>query len=281
MGRNENTAVFQDTEKLCKTNEILIQAVRHSSENQRFVPESETIAPSNGTDKRYETSATLTVSKKRTLEAASCYKGLKTAVLNFASAVNPGGGVTKGASAQEEALCRCSSLYFNLNERSMWDSFYTPHRTARNPLHNDDCIYTPDVVVFKSDTSNPELLPEMEWYKVNVITCAAPNLRERPGNSMNPGDGNTPARLTDKELLAIHEKRLRRILDLAVTEGNEAVILGAFGCGAFLNPPRIVARAMKNVVKERRHDFKVIEFAVYCPPRDDSNYRTFERVMNF
>ena len=98
---------------------------------------------------------------------------------------------------------------------------------------------------------------------------------------MNPGDGNTPARLTDKELLAIHEKRLRRILDLAVTEGNEAVILGAFGCGAFLNPPRIVARAMKNVVKERRHDFKAIEFAVYCPPRDDSNYRTFERVMNF
>ena len=94
------------------------------------MPESETIAPSNGTDKRYETSATLTVSKKRTLEAASCYKGMKTAVLNFASAVNPGGGVTKGASAQEEALCRCSSLYFNLNERSMWDTSSTTGSTS-------------------------------------------------------------------------------------------------------------------------------------------------------
>ena len=281
MGRNENIAVFQDTENLCKTNEILIQSIRHSRENQKLILESEEITPMTTTGRRYETQAALTVSKKRTLEAASGYRGQKTAVLNFASATNPGGGVTRGSSAQEEAICRCSTLYLNLNERSMWDGFYLPHRAARNPLHNDDCIYTPDVTVFKSDTAAPGLLPQEEWYKVNVITCAAPNLRERPGNSMNPGEGNTPARLTDQELLAIHERRLKRILDLAAAEGNEVVILGAFGCGAFLNPPRIVARAMKNVVKERRHDFRVIEFAIYCPPRDDSNYRTFDRIMNF
>ena len=37
----------------------------------------------------------------------------------------------------------------------MWDGFYTPHKQARNPLHNDDIIYTPEVTVFKSDTNNP------------------------------------------------------------------------------------------------------------------------------
>lgn len=281
MGRNENITIFQDTERLCKTNDLLVQAVRYSSKNQKLISGSKEFMPSGCAEKKYEASASLTVSKKRTLEAASYYKGQKTAVLNFASATNPGGGVIKGSSAQEEAICRCSSLYFNLNEKAMWDGFYSPHRAGRNPLHNDDCIYTPDVVVFKSDTASPVLLPEEDWYKVNVITCAAPNLRERPANSMNPGDGNTPVRLSDRDLLAIHEKRLGRILDIAAAEENEVIILGAFGCGAFLNPPRIVARAMKNVVKERRYDFKAIEFAVYCPPRDDSNYRVFERIMNF
>lgn len=281
MGRNENVTVFQDTVKLCKTSEALIQSVRFSSKHQKLISESKEITSSDGTGKKHETPAALVVSKKRTLEAAAQYKGQKTAVLNFASATNPGGGVIKGSNAQEESICRCSSLYFNLNEKVMWDGFYSPHRAARNPLHNDDCIYTPDVAVFKSDTSNPELLPESEWYKVNVITCAAPNLRERPGNPMNPGDGDSPARLTDRELLAIHEKRLRRILDIAAAEENEVIILGAFGCGAFLNPPRVVARAMKNVIKGRRHDFKVIEFAICCPPRDDSNYKVFERIMNF
>lgn len=281
MGRNENISIFQDTERLCKTNEKLIQAVRYSSKNQKLILESKAYTVSDRAGKSKEAAASLTVSKKRTLEAAAQYKGQKTVVLNFASATSPGGGVMKGSSAQEEALCRCSSLYFSLNEKSMWDGFYSPHRTARNPLHNDDCIYTPDVVVFKSDTANPELLPEEDWYKVNVITCAAPNLRERPADSTHSGENSTPARLTDRDLLAIHEKRLRKILAIAAAEENEAVILGAFGCGAFLNPPRIVARAMKNAVKERRYDFKVIEFAVYCPPRDDSNYKIFERILNF
>ena len=33
-------------------------------------------------------------------------------------------------------------------------------------------------------------MPENEWYKVNMITCAAPNLREKPSNMMNSGDGD-------------------------------------------------------------------------------------------
>ena len=31
---------------------------------------------------------------------------------------------------------------------------------------------------------------EKDWYNVDVITCAAPNLREKPGNIHNPGDGD-------------------------------------------------------------------------------------------
>lgn len=87
------------------------------------------------------------------------------------------------------------------------------------------------------------------------------------------------AKITDKEVLQLHEKRLRRILDVALSEGNQVVILGAFGCGAFANNPMIVARAAKNVVEDYRYAFKVIEFAVYCSPRDMENYKIFERTF--
>ena len=50
----------------------------------------------------------------------------------------------------------------------------------RMSLSNDDIIYTPGVVVFKTDTSAPATMPESEWYEVDVITCAAPNLRDNP-----------------------------------------------------------------------------------------------------
>ena len=185
----------------------------------------------------------------------------------------------KGSSAQEESLCRCSTLYPSLTERTIWEEFYAPHRRQRAPLHNDDCIYTPGVVVFKSDLGRPRLLPEAEWYTVNVLTCAAPNLRERPSNGMNSGDGDVAVRIGREDLQRLHEKRMRRVLEIASATGNAVVILGAFGCGAFRNPPEVVAQAMKTVVGEYRDRFETIEFAVYCPPRDDTNYRVFRRIL--
>ncbi len=223
--------------------------------------------------------ATVKVSAKRSFEAASFYRGQKTAVHNFASASNPGGGVERGANAQEECLCRCSGLYFCLNASAMWEGFYTPHRKAMNPLHNDDIIYTPEITVFKTDTAKPKLMPESDWYNVDVITCAAPNLRANPGNLYNLGDGKRAAVLSDAKLLQIHEKRLRRILDVAAFNENEVIILGAFGCGAFLNNPEIVAQAAKNVLTDYLHAFKVIEYAIYCSPRDDKNFKIFKQVL--
>jgi len=230
--------------------------------------------------RRYSATRNLVVSSKRTFEAASAYaRTMKTCVLNFASASNPGGGVVNGSSAQEEALCRCSTLYFNLNTNAMWNGFYSPHRAARDPIHNDDAIWTPHVVVFKSDTEFPAPLPEPEWYEVDVISCAAPNLRERPSNSMNSGDGDRCVRLAPEELRAIHERRLGRILDISAENEEEAVVLGAFGCGAFRNDPEVVAAAAAAVVPRYRARFKVIEFAVYCRPGDTRNLDAFKRAF--
>lgn len=278
MRREENINIFQDTLRIFQENECLIKATKVAQENQQVIPETEILDDARTI--LYDNPATVIVSKKRSFEAASAYKDQKVCVHNFASASNPGGGVKNGANAQEECLCRCSNLYLCLKMPKLWDDFYLPHRTARNPLHNDDIIYTPGVRIIKSDTATPKLLPKSQWFDVDVITCAAPNLRERPGNSYNPGDGSVPVKITDKALLQLHEKRLRKILDVAYIKGNEIVILGAFGCGAFSNNPYVVATAAKNVIKDYLYKFKIIEFAIYCNPRDDSNYKTFMGILS-
>ena len=277
MGREENVVVFKDTEKLCSKNDRIKQSIANSIKSQKLILESDEVnVPELN---KYNKPATLIISKKRTYEAASNYKNQKVAVHNFASASNPGGGVVKGSSAQEECLCRCSGLYFCLDVDEMWKGFYIPHRNAHDPIHNDDIIYTPGVTVFKTDTATPTLMDESDWYDVDVITCAAPNLRPNPTNKWNPADGEAVT-MKDSELLKLHDKRLRRILNAAVLEGAETIILGAFGCGAFRNNPEVVALANKNVIKDYLHAFKNIDYAIYCGHGDDRNYKIFERVLS-
>lgn len=280
MGRQDNVEIFEDTQRMYTSNERLISAIKYSSAGQQCFADVGYHGYGSGY-RMYQKPAQIVVSAKRTLEAAApyAYAGKKVCVLNFASATNPGGGVIKGSSAQEEAICRCSTLYPNLKEQRMWNQFYAPHRRAHDPLHNDDCIYTPVVVVFKSDTNYPKLLPEEKWYSVNVMTCAAPNLRERTSNEMNSGDGDDAVDISREELQALHEKRMRKILEIAWKKENEVVVLGAFGCGAFCNPPSVVAQAMKTVIQEYRMNFETIEFAVYCSMQYDTNYRIFQQII--
>ena len=60
----------------------------------------------------------------------------------------------------------------------------------------------------------------------------------------------------------------------------DTVILGAFGCGAFRNDPHAVASAAANVLSDYIYAFENIEFAVYCRPNDDFNYRVFNSVLS-
>lgn len=260
--RTKLVSIFKDTLEMIGDSEKLRNAVANANETVLYL-EGETPTFEHGDCK-----TTYDVTKHRSFEAAGLLKkqfpGSKIAVLNFASARHPGGGVESGSRAQEESLCRCSTLFPCLNRRELLDNYYKIHNVAKNPLYTDGCIYTPNIYVIKSDTDFPERLPESEWFSVDVLTCAAPNLRFVDS-------------MPNEELYKIHVKRVRHILSIAAANGDEILVLGAFGCGAFMNDPKVVAKAFKDVLKEFEGCFKHIEFAIYCSSRETENFDAFER----
>lgn len=281
--KEQRRLIFEDTQNIYSSNEFLKKAIDYSKDNQIVISGDWSIPVIRGG--KYTEPAKVVVSKKRSLKAAEGYPFSKVCVHNFASASNPGGGVTKGSNAQEEAICRCSTLYPCISDEKIVAEFYDAHRELlkaerMNSSYNNDCIFTPKVIVFKDDIDMPTLLPEDSWYEVDVISCAAPNLRNKPSNLMNPDSGSKKLEINQRELLDLHMRRISRILNVALLHNEEVIILGAFGCGAFQNPPNIVAEAMARVVKEYLFCFRVIEFAVYCQPNDSTNYDVFSRRLS-
>ena len=279
FGDMELIEVFKDTKMLYTTNSALAGSIANSIASTVFYAPG--IIPEKGRP-RFSTDMRVSVTRHRSLDAALLHcnrtPGSKVAVLNFASATNPGGGVAKGSKAQEEALCRCSTLFPVLNTQELQEKFYRFHQEHQDTRYTDACIYTPGITVFKTDTSIPERLSPEYWRQVDVISCAAPNLRKVPYNRMNPGTG--PAiPVSDRELPEIHKTRGRKIFRVAVANGVDTLILGAFGCGAFKNSPSVVARAYRGILEEFDGYISKVEFAVYCPPGDDTNYRAFTKVM--
>lgn len=275
--RQRNIEIFEDTRDWYPRDAKLKHAVQRSRQGTQFYAPGELVLPAEKLA-RFADDARVFVSRERTLQAAGKYAGQRVAVLNFASATNPGGGVTRGSSAQEEALCRCSTLYPCLLGDELWQKYYKMHRDRHDVTYTDACIYTPDVLIIKTDTDAPERLPEDKMQAVDVITCAAPNLREHASNAMNPGFGS-PVHLSRQDIYSLHTQRARKILSVAALHDTDVLILGAFGCGAFCNPPDVVAAACRDVLPEFAHALRTVEFAVYCSPRDDSNYQAFRRTL--
>ena len=122
-------------------------------------------------------------------------------------------------------------------------------------------------------------MEEKDWYQVDVITCAAPNLRDIPSNLMNPFAGNAPADIEEDGLYGLHLQRLERVFRVAAANGAEVLILGAFGCGAFCNPPVVVARAFKKIQEKYASYFETIEYAVFCGGHETQNYDAFCEVL--
>ncbi len=165
--------------------------------------------------------------------------GLKPLALNFANGIHPGGGFLSGAKAQEEVLCRSSALYQTL----AGDPMYEEHRKRPQPDSTDWAIYSPDVPIFRTDDGSALEYP---WL-LSFITCAAPYA---------PAIGQPEA----GDLL---RRRIHRVLAIARAYGHTALVLGAWGCGAFGNDAHRTATDFRQALEDEFSGaFSDIVFAI-------------------
>ena len=255
-----NNRVMNSTQELCTNLNYLKKAIADSINREYIVYENEELALNSIIE---NPDMKVIISQKRTYEAAEKYKGKRICCLDFANNHSIGGSPWT-AGAQEESMCRTSTLYPCLcaKEKEFYDKHIQEFDSGKiDSMGNNDLIYIPDVVVFKTDESIPKLKPETEWFKTDVIVAAAPQL----GWSY---DGNRY-----RELMI---SRIKRILDVAAKEKAEVLILGAFGCGAFHNPPEVVADIFAALIKN--YNFEIVEFAVFCR-NDTTNYDVFKEKL--
>ncbi len=276
--RQQLISVFEDTRRFWTENAVLAAAVAKGCKKTRLYEAEEYPKIPKSAAKEGK----IQLCRSRTFETAvSLHKSFpdrKIAVLNFASATRPGGGVGNGSSAQEESLCRCSTLLPCIDQVWLWDRYYNVNRQARDNRHSDACIYSPGVVICKTDAHIPERVEEKDFVTVDVITCAAPNLRSEPSNWHNPETGK-PVKMEPRELYDLHVKRAKHILHVAAANKAEILVLGAFGCGAFENDPDTVARAYCSALTDYRSYFDTIAFAVYCRGYETENFTAFRKVL--
>ena len=263
--------IFQDTQEFYTSDPVLSEAVETGKTKTIFYPADDypELTAISGIGKKL--GLTLAINSRSFQAAMKFHRAMpekKIAVLNFASSTTPGGGVFGGSGAQEESLCRCSTLYPLISQDWLWDSYYAPNRAARDFRNNDACIYSEDVVICKSDTDYPERLPREDFAKVDVITCAAPNMKYAPMN------------FEISESFDLHYNRARHILHVASLHGVDIMISGAFGCGAFRNNPDIVSQAWSKALEQYQKNFEYIIFAIYFRDYETPNFQIFSKRFN-
>lgn len=217
-------------------------------------------------------------------------EGLNPAVLNMASAWRPGGGVLNGARAQEECIFRRTNLFMSLYryDRQMYNLVIKPFKgTFSEDIYdlsfteqgypfdeNFGGIYSAGVTVFKD--SNYEWLDEL--YETAFISVAAMNINRavREGKKVLI-DG----RLSEK-VVAVTKNKIRTIYRIGILNGHNSLVLGAWGCGAFGNPPEQMAQLFLNVLNEPEFNgkYKDIRFAIIEDHNSRGrNFQTFKEVV--
>lgn len=188
-------------------------------------------------------------------------EGYNPAILNMASSKNPGGGVRHGSRAQEESIFRRTNLFRSLYRYVPYaNRFGVAKSEQQYPLElNYGGVYSPDVIYFRDSERYGCRLLETPQY-VSVITVAALNKPVLVSTS-----------LISDDLVEIVKNKIRTIFRIGLRHRHDSLILGAWGCGAFCNPPRHIAYLFHEVLEEKefKNKYRKIVFAII----EDNNSR--------
>ncbi|MCD8007784.1 MAG: TIGR02452 family protein [Clostridiales bacterium] len=188
-------------------------------------------------------------------------------VLNLASATRPGGRTRDGASAQEEDLCRRTSLLLSLESEDA-KRYYDYNNARKTRMGSDGVMLSPNVEVVKDASSEPLSEP----FPISVMSCAAPMVRLGLEG------------MSQQEYEEMLYRCIGGMLLVAASQGYRHLILGAFGCGVYGNDAALVSDLFARVIRDFTFAgensgklFDSIQFAVLCRPGKDYNYREFCR----
>lgn len=272
---------FEDTRRRCREDEDLCSATKRMQAGTiLYLKEYDAVNPLEKSirpdiliceDTTFHCAAKLIAcAGNDSTDAGAQEKAPRTAVLNFANAYHPGGGVTNGAMAQEECLCRSSNLYSALTLPYLLRNYYKWNSRNTGDMGTDAVIWSPGVTVFKTDDPVPVEMKREDWFQVDVLTCAAPYY-----------DKNKKHPVTPEKLRDVFYHRIRNILEVAIANDTDILVLGAFGCGAFNNPPELVADVFRELLIDKGYYrfFRKIAFAIKKNNSANTNLEAFRKAF--
>ena len=157
-------------------------------------------------------------------------------LLNMASDICPGGGVRKGARAQEEEICRRTTLYPSLLRR--W-----------YPLAANEMIYSENVLVVKDGVYERVDAPVL----IDGVLSVPAVRRPAVVNGMY-------RHATDRVAMRL---KIRLTLQTAAYHGLDCLVLGAHGLGCFGNPREEVSHMFADLLAgDFRGAFRHVSFAI-------------------
>jgi hypothetical protein len=201
--------------------------------------------------------------------------GTTFACLNMASK-NPGGHYMGGATAQEENMFRRTNCHFSLVPNT---EFFTTSRTYTAAMI--DLITGKNNKVY-IDITNPRICIKSEEIFLNGHVSGYTHfkdheifqfyeMRSAAINITREGKGL----FNEDEMTTRIHAQIQTLIDYKIRH----VVFGAFGCGAFHNPPERIACIYRDKLKTVDKDFDVIEFPIFYAGHGDRNFNIFNKAF--
>lgn len=213
-------------------------------------------------------------------------RGLNPAILNFADAYEACGMYNTGSNAQEESICRVSTLpptlYQYYNKRWANKAGVPMREVPGYPMDkNFGGIYS-KVTVFREGPSGGFRFSETP-YDTAVISVACLRFTRRDldenGVDRNHSDIEYQAGggSWTPEGAEIMRNKVRTIYRIAIENGHDSIVLGAWGCGVFKQNPDKIARLFTSVLDEPEFKGRFRELFFAVP--GGKNYYPFARAV--
>jgi hypothetical protein len=211
--------------------------------------------------------------------------------INFMHQKVPGGGAVKGQALLEEDKFRITNLgisyveYASKNGGIKRNENGTPFYSSQAQLAENEALFTKDVSIqkeieYKRKSTDQEKnawyckkfkdLPQDKIKKMFVVGNAAINLREH--------NEEFTAQIKKAQRIRIRTHVSVAIQGFEEKDGSVAIVLSAFGCGGFKNPPAEIANLYADVLFNEGY-IQFFKGGVHFAIVDEPTFKVFNTIL--